>query len=82
MKNCKSSIDTPFTRGEYASKTMGLKTPKEKKKWLIPYSNAFESLIYTTMGTRPNACYTIRMVSRCQENLGRMHWRFVKKIPR
>ena len=34
------------------------------------------------MYTRPNACYTIRMVSRCQENLGRMHWRFVKKIPR
>ena len=31
MKYCKS-IDTPFTRDEYASKKMGLKTPKEKKK--------------------------------------------------
>ena len=31
MKYCKS-IDTPFTRDEYASKKMGLKTPKENKK--------------------------------------------------
>ena len=31
MQDCKS-IDTPFTRDEYARKIMGLKTLKEKKK--------------------------------------------------
>ena len=31
MEDCKS-IDTPFTRGEYARKIMGLKTLKENKK--------------------------------------------------
>ena len=48
----------------------------------VPHSNAIRSLMYTTMCTRPNICYDVRMVSHYQANPGMMHWKVVKRILR
>ncbi|KAA0054281.1 gag/pol protein [Cucumis melo var. makuwa] len=46
----------------------------------IPYAFVFGSLMYAMLCTRPDACYSVGMVSRYQSNPGRDHWTAVKNI--
>ncbi|TYK05766.1 gag/pol protein [Cucumis melo var. makuwa] len=44
----------------------------------IPYASAVESLMYAMLCTKPDICYSVRIVSRYQSNPGRNHWTAVK----
>ena len=46
----------------------------------IPYREAVGSLIYATMGTRPDIAFTTSTVAQYSDNLGWKHWEAVKKI--
>ena len=46
----------------------------------IPYVSVMGSLMYATLCTRPNICYSIGMVSQYQSSPGPKHWQAVKHI--
>ena len=49
-------------------------TPDEKEKMSrVLYANAVDSLMYAMMCTRPDICYVVGLVSRCQSNLCQKH---------
>ncbi|XP_055821255.1 secreted RxLR effector protein 161-like [Solanum dulcamara] len=74
-------MNTPKARGETLSLEICPKTKKEKENMSrVPYSSVVESLIYVMMYTHPDICYAVGLVSRYQSNLGRNHWKAVKRI--
>ena len=82
MHNCKP-IDTPIAKNERLSLDMCPKTQDEKEKMAcVPYANAFGSLMYAMICTRPDICYVVGLVSRFQSNPRLAHWKAVKKILR
>ena len=54
----------------------------EEKEYMkiIPYASAVGNLMYVMLCTRPDICYSVGIVSRCQSNQGREHWTAVKHI--
>jgi hypothetical protein len=46
----------------------------------IPYAQVVGSLMYAMTSTRLNICYAVGLVSIYQSNLGKTHWRVVKRI--
>ena len=46
----------------------------------IPYQEAVGSLMYTSLGTRPDITYAVQTVSRFSKNPGQAHWDAVKRI--
>ena len=54
----------------------------EEKEYMktVPYASAVGSLMYVMLCTRPNICYSVRIVSRYQSNPNREHWTTVKHI--
>ena len=46
----------------------------------IPYHEAVGSLMYASLGTRPDITYAVQTVSRFTINPGAAHWEAVKKI--
>ena len=52
---------------------------KEDMSW-VPYSSFVGSLMYAVICTRPDICYVVSLVSRHQSNIGRDHWKAVKRI--
>ena len=46
----------------------------------IPYHEAVGSLMYATLGTRPDICYAVQSVSRFNTKPGLVHWEAVKHI--
>ena len=48
----------------------------------VPYASVVGSLMYAMMCTRPDICYTVRLVSRYQSNPSQKHWMIVKRILR
>ena len=60
--------------GIILSKEQCPKTPQEEedKRW-IPYASAVGSLMYAMLCTRPDICYSVRIVSRYQSNPGMGH---------
>ncbi|XP_070023085.1 secreted RxLR effector protein 161-like [Nicotiana sylvestris] len=74
-------MDTSIATGETLSLEMCPKTENEKEDMFrVPYSSAVGSLMYAMRSTRPDICYTVGLVSRYQSNLGRYHWKAVKRI--
>ena len=63
-----STIQSPSTTKEYA-------TMKH-----IPYNEAVGSLMYATLGTRPDICYAVQTVSKFNNKLGLAHWEAIKRI--
>ena len=56
-------------------------TTKEKECIkTVPYALAVGSLMYVTLCTKPDVCYSVGIVSRYQSNPGREHWTAVKHI--
>jgi hypothetical protein len=46
----------------------------------IPYHQAVGTLMYASLGTRPDISYAVQTVSRFTKNPGNTHWEAVKKI--
>jgi hypothetical protein len=46
----------------------------------IPYHEAVGSLMYATLGTRPDICFAVQTVSRFNSKPGLAHWDAVKRI--
>ena len=63
------------------SKEMFPKTSEEVNSMQkIPYALAIGSLMYAMLCMRLDICYSVRIVSRYQSNLGLKHWESVKHI--
>ena len=63
-----TSVQSPSTTEEIA------------KMRNIPYHEAVGSLMYASLGTRPDITYAVQTVSRFAINPGPAHWEAVKKI--
>ena len=46
----------------------------------IPYQEAVGSLMYASLGTRPDITYAMQTVSHFSKNPGQAHWEAVKRI--
>ena len=46
----------------------------------IPYQEAVGSLMYASLGTRPDITYAVQTVSHFSKNPGQAHWEAVKRI--
>src|ERR1700678_740132 len=46
----------------------------------VPYHQAVGSLMYATLGTRPDICFAVQTVSRFNSKPGLAHWEAVKRI--
>ena len=46
----------------------------------MPYHEAVGSLMYATLGTWPDICFTVQTVSRFNSKPGLAHWEAVKRI--
>ena len=46
----------------------------------VPYHEAVGSLMYATLGTRPDICFAVQTVSRFNSKPGLTHWEAVKHI--
>ncbi|TYK03644.1 gag/pol protein [Cucumis melo var. makuwa] len=80
MHNSKKGL-LPYRYGIHLSKEQCPKTPQEVEDMSnIPYASAVGSLMYVMLCTRPNICYSVGIVSRCQSKPGRDHWTTVKNI--
>lgn len=46
----------------------------------IPYHEAIGSLMYASLGTRPDITFAVQTLSRFATNLGIAHWEAVKRV--
>ena len=80
MQNTKKEL-LPFRHGVPLSNDQRLKTSEEEKMMRqILYASAVGSLMYVTLCTRPDICYSVGMVSRYQSNAGPKHCEAIKHI--
>jgi hypothetical protein len=63
-----TSAQSPSTTEEFA----GMRN--------VPYHEAVGSLMYATLGTRPDICFAVQTVSRFNVKPGLAHWEAVKRI--
>src|ERR1700684_1006126 len=63
-----STVQSPSTTEEYAAMKH------------VPYHEAVGSLMYATLGTRPDICYAVQTVSKFNNKPGLAHWEAVKRI--
>lgn len=48
----------------------------------VPYREAVGSLMYASLGTRPDITYAVSILSRFSDNPGRAHWDAVRRVLR
>ncbi|OJT15351.1 Retrovirus-related Pol polyprotein from transposon TNT 1-94, partial [Trametes pubescens] len=46
----------------------------------VPYREAVGSLMYASLGTRPDITYAVSILSRFSDNPGRIHWDAVRRV--
>ncbi|CDO70350.1 hypothetical protein BN946_scf184755.g4 [Trametes cinnabarina] len=46
----------------------------------VPYREAVGSLMYASLGTRPDITYAVSILSRFSDNPGRAHWNAVRRV--
>ena len=63
-----STAQSPLTTEEYAVMKH------------VPYHEAVGSLMYATLGTRPDICYAVQTISKFNTKPGLAHWEAVKWI--
>ena len=54
----------------------------ESKRVQVPYRNIIGSLLYAAMGTRPDICFSVNLLSRFCEEPRMIHWRMAKNVLR
>ena len=80
MENSKKGT-LPFRHGVHLSKEQSPKTLEQKERMSrIPFASAVGSHMYAMLCTRPDICYTVRIVSRYQSDPEEEHWIAVKHI--
>jgi len=76
-------VSTPLDPHVRLSKSLSPKTDSEKEKMnSIPYAEAVGSLMYLTMGTRPDVSFAVQSLSKYLSNPGRAHWTAVQRTIR
>ncbi|KAJ9544882.1 hypothetical protein OSB04_024589 [Centaurea solstitialis] len=71
----------PMQHGIVLCKTQcPVSSQDQDKMKLVPYASAIGSIIYAMLCTRPNIAYSVRVMSRYQQNPGEPHWVAVKNI--
>jgi len=72
-------VDTPVEKSLTLSLDQCPKTDQEKEKMKdVPYDSAVGSLMYAMLGTRPNICFMVGLVSRYQMSRG--HYPLPQKL--
>ena len=76
-----SPCETPFDSTVVLSKSMSPQSPAEKGEMSnIPYREAVGTLLWLSLGTRPDICYAVSQVAKYNDCYGREHWKAVKRI--
>jgi hypothetical protein len=82
MSNVKAA-NTPEASTIKLSKDQCPDTPEEIQSMIdVPYRGAVGSLLYATLGTRPDIAHAVNEISRYMENPGETHWIATKRIMR
>ena len=56
-------------------------SPEEKGEMSkIPYREAVGTLLWLSLGTRPDICYAVSQVAKYNDCYGAEHWKALKKI--
>ena len=73
--------DTPADSNVTLSKSMSPTTEEEKAEMSkIPYREAVGTLLWLSLGTRPDISYAVSQVARYNDCYGMEHWQAVKRI--
>ena len=73
--------ENPCNPNIVLSKTMSPESPEEKGEMNnIPYREAVGTLLWLSLGTRPDICYAVSQVAKFNDCFGKEHWDAVKKI--
>ena len=73
--------DTPADSNVILSKSMSPTTNEEKAEMAkIPYREAVGTLLWLSLGTRPDISYAVSQVARYNDCYGIEHWQAVKRI--
>ena len=80
MENSKKGT-LPFRHEVHLSREQSSKTLEQKERMSrIPFASTLGSLTYAMLCTRPDICYAVGIVSRCQSDPAEEHWIAVKHI--
>ena len=76
-----SPIDSPSDVNVTLSRSMSPQTPEERGEMAkIPYREAVGTLLWLSLGTRPDICYAVAQVAKFNDCYGPEHWKAVKRI--
>ena len=80
LTNAKS-FPTPMLPGAMYSKKDSPTSPTDKARMKkVPYREAIGSLMYASVGTRPDITFAVSTLSQFLENPGEMHWEAAKRV--
>ena len=73
--------DTPCDPSVTLSRSMGPQSPEERGEIVgVPYREAVGTLLWLSLGTRPDICYAVSQVAKFNDCYGKEHWKAVKSI--
>jgi len=76
-----SPLNTPCDPSITLSKSMSPTTQEERDEMAnIPYRQAVGTLLWLSLGTRPDICYAVSQVAKFNDCFGREHWKAVLRI--
>ena len=69
---------------QFKLKSLTQKEEHEEARFMnvIPYASAVGSLMYAMVGSRPDLCFAVGLISRYMSKPGRIHWEAVKWVMR
>ncbi|TFY51058.1 hypothetical protein EVJ58_g10760 [Rhodofomes roseus] len=74
-------VTTPMEPQVHLSATQSPQTAAEAAEMRdVPYREAIGSLMYASLGTRPDITYAVSILSRFSEKPGRAHWDAAKRV--
>ena len=73
--------DTPCDPAVTLSRSMTPLVPSETgERAIVPYREAVGTLLWLSLGTRPDICYAVSQVAKYNDCYGIEHWKAVKRI--
>ena len=74
-------LSIPMDPNVAFSKNQCLTTPDDIAKMRrVPYQEAIGSLMYASVGTRPDISFAVSTLSQFLDNPGQAHWEAVKRV--
>jgi hypothetical protein len=81
LSDDQTPIDTPSDPNVTLSKSMSPQSDEEVNEMKnIPYRQAVGTLLWLSLGTRPDICYAVSQVAKFNDCFGREHWKAVLRI--